>query len=356
MQSKFLPLLSLRRLIILVPIMMSGGISEAIANPIRSVSSTIPLTETILNSASVSNPYILGAGDQLEVTVLGYLEFTGTKVILTDGTIALPAVGNVQAAGLSPSVLSQELTKKLRPFLKNPVVTIGVLNKRPLLINVSGEVSRPGPIQLQNFNPAPSSPGNPQPEIPTLSSALTISGGLTKNADLRKIELRRTTPTGETISTSLNLWEALVSGNLSSNVLLQDGDSIFVPKLAADDVLDRRLIARSTLSPKTVKVRVVGEVKKPGEVEVSPNSSISSAVAIAGGPTDKATLNRVMFIRLGENGKVENQSIDISNLTDTYQIQDGDVVIVPKSNSSTIFDITTQLANPLGLILNLIRR
>ena len=349
-------ILGLRRLIIVAPIMMGSYMSEAIANPTKSVSPTIPLAEKISDSASASNPYILGAGDQLEVTVLGYLEFTGTKVILTDGTIALPAIGNVQAAGLSPSVLSQELTKKLRPFLKNPVVTIGVVNKRPLLINVSGEVSRPGPIQLQNFNPAPSSSASLQTEIPTLSSALTLAGGLTKNADLRKIELRRTTPTGETISTSLNLWEALVSGNISSNVLLQDGDSIFVPKLTAEDALDRRLIARSTLSPKTVKVRVVGEVKKPGEVEVSPNSSISSAVAIAGGPTDKATLNKVIFIRLGENGKVENQSIDISNLTDTYQIQDGDVVIVTKSNSSTIFDIATQLANPLGVLLNLIRR
>ncbi len=353
MQLRFL--LGLRRLIILVPIMMGGYISDAIANPTKSVLSTIPLTGKISTSAFTSNPYILGAGDQLEITVLGYLEFTGTKIILTDGTIALPAIGNVQAAGLSPSVLSQDLTKKLRPFLKNPVVTIGVLNKRPLLINVSGEVSRPGPIQLQNFNPAPSSSGSLQPEIPTLTSALLSSGGLTKNADLRKIELRRTLPTGEKLAISLNLWEALVSGNLSANVLLQDGDSIFVPKLTANDTLDRRLIARSTLAPKTVKVRVVGEVKKPGEVEVSPNSSISSAVAIAGGPTDKANLNGVIFIRLGEDGKVENQSIDLSNLTDTYQIQDGDVVIVPKSNSSTIFDIATQLANPLSVILNLFR-
>ena len=266
MQLRFLS--GLRRLIILVPIVVGSYTSEAIADPTKSVSSTISLTEKTSTSAPASNFYILGAGDQLEITVLGYLEFTGTKVILTDGTIALPAIGNVQAAGLSPSVLSQELTKKLRLFLKNPVVTVGVLNKRPLLINVSGEVNRPGPIQLQNFNPAPSSSGSIQPEIPTLSSALTISGGLTKNADLRKIELRRTMSTGETIATSLNLWEALVSGNLSSNVLLQDGDSIFVPKLTANDALDRRLISRSTLSPKTVKVRVVGEFKKPGEVEV----------------------------------------------------------------------------------------
>lgn len=301
-----------------------------------------------------TSAYILGAGDQLEITVLGYQEFTGTKMILNDGTITLPVIGNVKAAGRSPAVLAQEMKQQLRPFLKNPVVTIGVLNPRPLLITVAGEVQRPGPIQLQSFSSTPSSAGNQLREIPTISSALVLAGGLTQNADIRKITLRRVLSTGESMTTTINLWDAVVSENASSNAILQDGDALLVPKLTAGDPFDRRLLARSTLAPKTVRVRVVGEVKRPGEVEVSPNSSISSAVAIAGGPTDKAALKKVAFVRLREDGKVDKRTIDLSNLTDTDQIQDGDVVIVPKSVGSAVLDFTTQLFSPLGVLLNLI--
>ncbi len=346
--------------VILLAIALVSNSAGAIANPTQppafKPAKTSLATEPLQRIDLATSDYILGAGDQIEITVMGYQEFTGTKMILNDGTIVLPVVGNVKAAGRSPAVLAQEMKQQLRPFLKNPVVTVGVLNTRPLLITVAGEVQRPGPIQLQSFSSTPSSSGNQPREIPTVSSALVLAGGLTQNADIRQITVRRVTPTGEPMTITVNLWNAVVSENASNNALVQDGDALFVPKLAAGDPLDRRLLARSTLAPKTVRVRVVGEVKRPGEVEVSPNSSISSAVAIAGGPTDKSALKKVTFVRLLENGKVDKRTIDLSNLTDTYQIQDGDVVIVPKSSGSAVLDFTTQLFSPLGVLLNLIAR
>lgn len=334
--------------------------SGAIAKPSPLIAPTsVPFTRSsnVSQGTDFANSvYILGAGDQIDLSVLGYPEFTGTKVILTDGTIAVPVIGNVKAAGRSPEVFAQEMKQRLRPFLKNPVVTVGVLNARPLLISVAGEVQRPGPIQLQSFGSTPSSSSNLPRDLPTVSAALVFAGGLTQNADIRKIALRRVMPTGESVTTTINLWDAVVSENASNNALLQDGDALFVPKLTAGDPLDLRLLARSTLAPKTVKVRVVGEVKKPGEVEVPPNSSVSSAVAIAGGPTDKAALKKVSFIRLLENGKVEQRRMDLSSLTDTEQIQDGDVVMVPKSTGSAVLDFTTQLFSPLGVLLNLLKK
>lgn len=340
-------------------LMLCSQQSGAIASPnplTAPASDSFPLSGNSLQGTDLTNSaYILGAGDQIDITVLGYQEFTGTKVILPDGTIALPVIGNVKAAGRSPATLAQALSQQLRRFLKNPAVTIGVLTMRPLLINVAGEINRPGPIQLQSFNATQPNSGNVPRDLPTVSSALLAAGGLTQNADLRQVVLRRMMPTGETVTTKINLWDALVSENASQKVLLQDGDALFIPKLAANNPIDRRLLTRSALAPKTVRVRVVGEVKKPGEVEVPPNSSVSSAVAIAGGPTDKAALNKVTFVRLLENGKVDRRRMDLSNLTDTEQIQDGDVVLVPKSTGSAVLDFTTQLFSPLGVLLNLIK-
>jgi polysaccharide biosynthesis/export protein len=112
-------------------------------------------------------------------------------------------------------------------------------------------------------------------------------------------------------------------------------------------------LARSSFSPATVRVRVVGEVTAPGEVQVPPNSSLSSAVAIAGGPTEDARLRQVAFIRLSPEGTVERQTIDLRDLSDSYQVQDGDVIIVPKRGSASLVDFAGRVFSPLGAILNL---
>jgi polysaccharide biosynthesis/export protein len=104
-----------------------------------------------------------------------------------------------------------------------------------------------------------------------------------------------------------------------------------------------------------VRVRVVGEVKKPGEVDVTPNSSISSAIAIAGGPTEKARMEEVALVRLDANGQVIEQKMNLQKLQDSQQVLDGDVVIVPKSRTSTLIDVAGQVLSPLGVIFNLFK-
>jgi polysaccharide biosynthesis/export protein len=94
-------------------------------------------------------------------------------------------------------------------------------------------------------------------------------------------------------------------------------------------------------------------VTQPGEVQVPPNSSLSSAVAIAGGPTDDARLREVAFVRLSPAGEIQRQEIDLRNLTDDYQVQDGDVIIVPKRGSASLIDLAGRVFSPLGVLLDL---
>jgi polysaccharide export outer membrane protein len=285
------------------------------------------------------------------VTVLDYPEFTGPRVVLPDGTVTLPVVGSVNASGKTTEQLAQELNSRLQPFLVNPVTTVSLNTLRPVSVTVSGEVLRPGPVQLRSLT---DNSNQDTPEtMPTVSLAVIQAGGITQYADLRSVTLTRRTPEGDSQQMTLNLWEAIGSPNPPPDLTLQDGDAIYIPRLAQGDTLDRRLASRSSYAPATVRVRVVGEVNAPGEVQVPPNSSISSAVAIAGGPTEDARLREVAFVRLDESGEISRETIDLRNLTDSYQVQEGDVVIVPKRGSSSLIDLAGRVLSPLNVLLNL---
>lgn len=314
-------------------------INSSPEEPIRGRS--FPLGST---SVSSSTTYLLGPGDELAISVIGYPEFAGTQAILPDGSISLPLIGSIQASDRTLAALSQQITQDLRRYLVNPVVNLSLQSRRPVWVTIGGEVARPGPIQINS-----SSDGG----IPTLTDALIAAGGVNREADIRKLTVQRRKANGETETLALNLWESLGSPSAATELLLRDGDVIWVPELDPNDIeVDQNLVARSTIAPSTVRVRVVGEVKRPGEVEVPPYSSLSGAVAVAGGPTGDAKLSEVGFVRMNETGEVSTQTVDLRNLVDTYQVQDGDVIIVPKTTFATGLDYFARLLLPFNFILN----
>ncbi|MGC1305617.1 MAG: polysaccharide biosynthesis tyrosine autokinase [Phormidesmis sp.] len=327
--------------------------------PPASPSIGLPMATANYSSAT----YILGAGDQISLSVIGYPEFTGTIAILPDGTLTLPLIGPVRVAGLTPNQLSAGLTQQLRIYLVDPVVNVGLVVMRPVVVTVSGEVHRPGPIQLSSLTSRNGTALGPNetdstgtnallldrpPALPTLSSAVLLAGGVTRDADIRQVVVRRSLGGGSVEEFTLNLWEAVTANAGSADIGLRDGDAIYIPKLT-DDAIDRRTVASSSLAPTTVQVKVVGEVVRPGEISVPPNSSISSAVAIAGGPTNDAQLSRVSLVRRTNDGQIEQQAVDLSNLIDDYQVQDGDVVIVAKRGYLSVVDGIGRVLNPLNI-------
>jgi polysaccharide biosynthesis/export protein len=305
-----------------------------------------------VSTGYAASSYLLGPGDQIELSVYGYEEYTGPMMVLPDGAIILPLVGKVPAAGRTTEQLAQQLTGLLSSVLVDPQVSVTLNTLRPVVVNVSGEVYRPGPTQLQTANATDPQAGTAPPLPPSISTALVQAGGITRTADIREVVVLRALPNGQTARTTVNLWDALWSESLPQDLLLRDGDLVYVPRLAEGEVADSRLLARSSLSPETVRVRVVGEVTRPGEVPVPPNSSLSSAVAIAGGPTNDAKLSEVAFIRMNDAGEVQQEVVDLSTLVDNYQVQDGDVVVVPKTSTSSVLDFAQRLLGPLGFIFN----
>lgn len=330
-------------------------VSPPIGNP---QPSQPPAINPAIASSYSNATYILGPGDQISLSVIGYPEFTGTLALLPDGTVTLPLTGRVRASGMTANQLSGVLMQQLREYLVDPVVSVGLVTMRPVVVTVSGAVHRPGPIQLSSLT---SSNGNPlgsggtdaqigeRPALPTLSSAVLLAGGITRDADIRQVVVRRPLAGGQIETLSLNLWDAITSDAGTADIGLRDGDSIFIPELSGDEI-DRRTIASSSLAPSTVRVKVIGEVVSPGEIAVPPDSSISSAVAIAGGPTTDAQLSSVSLVRQNENGQIEKEDVDLSNLVDDYQVREGDVVVVAKRGYLSVVDGIGRVFNPLNLL------
>jgi polysaccharide export outer membrane protein len=112
--------------------------------------------------------YHLGGGDQIRIITFGSEQLSGQFKVDDQGNVAMPLVGNVSAAGLTPSAFAAKLSRDLKSenYLKNPSVSVEVLAYRPIF--VLGEVNKPGQY--------PFSPGM------TMLTAVAVAGGFTYRA------------------------------------------------------------------------------------------------------------------------------------------------------------------------------
>ena len=121
--------------------------------------------------------YVLGSGDKVRVNVFGHKDISGEFEISGDGAISMPLIQSISAAGLTASDLEQVIIDRLQPdFLKNPKVTVEVLNYRPFYI--LGEVKSPGSYAYVNGI--------------TIKQAVALAGGYTYRAKKSTISITRT--------------------------------------------------------------------------------------------------------------------------------------------------------------------
>lgn len=322
----------------------------------ETLDSTVPFS-TIPNGLT---GYLLGPGDQLDISVVGVDDLERNRIILPDGTILLPLIGAVSAAGRTLEDLETDITRRYSFYLVEPVIELSLNTLRPVVVTVGGEVNRPGPVQLNSLSTFNTRVNNnaqltTASTTPTLSTALVGAGGVLRTADLRDIKVQRLLSDGREVTLEVDLWESIFQGGGDGDVLLQDGDVVFVPEapLLATDI-NPQIVARSSLAPESVNVRVIGEVVRPGDVEVPTDGSVSTAISIAGGyDIDTAELSTVALLRMQDNGQVEEIIIDMNaNLVDNTPIQDGDIIVVPKRGYLNTLDTIGRTLSPLTAPFN----
>jgi polysaccharide biosynthesis/export protein len=156
--------------------------------------------------------YIIGPQDSLQVTVWKEPTLSGTIPVRPDGMISLVLVGDIPAAGQTPTALSADISQRLKKYIQDPVVTVVVLGVNSQRVFLVGEVGKVGPIMM--------TPGM------TPLQAIVSAGGLTQFASSKHIYILRSV-SGKQQKIPFNYKQALKGDN--SGVSLLPGDTIVVP-------------------------------------------------------------------------------------------------------------------------------
>lgn len=162
--------------------------------------------------------YVIGPGDQLQVSVWKNPELSTAVPVRPDGRISTPLVTDVVAAGRTPEELGHDIEGLLKKYVSDPVVTVIVssfVGPYSQQVRIVGEASQPKAL--------------PYLAHMTVLDAMIASGGLTPYASGNRTKLIRKV-NGRDVSSILRLSDLLKDGDLSANVELRPGDTIIIPQ------------------------------------------------------------------------------------------------------------------------------
>ncbi len=173
---------------------------------------TIPSASSAL--ATVDNAtYIIGADDALQITVWREPTLSGTFPVRPDGKISMVLLGDLPAAGITPTQLSADIGQRLRKFVQEPIVTVQVMAVDSQRIYMIGEVGHVGPIGLS--------------AAMTPLQAIATAGGLSPFANSKHIYILR--GTGATQQKIPFNYKQALKGDDRQGIVLRPGDTIVVP-------------------------------------------------------------------------------------------------------------------------------
>ncbi|WP_240041619.1 polysaccharide biosynthesis/export family protein [Okeania hirsuta] len=307
---------------------------------------SIPEPETPLPD---STAYTLGGGDRIQIDIFNIPEYSGKNgqhQVQIDGTLNLPLVGNVLVEGKTLDEAKELIQEKYSEYLQISIVNLNLLAARPLKIAIAGEVQHPG-----SYTISPIVDGGEDTQsgtqLPTVTKALQVAGGVTTSADVRQIKIRRTQLNAPEQVISINLWELLQDGNLRQDIPLRDGDTLFVPSITEVNPVESSQLVNANFAgtnTQPLNIAVVGEVARPGpyiletgidqsqlsateensdsteadnNISSSQNTNlhtVTKAIKMAGGITPSADIRQIMVRRLTRAGTEQVIKVDLWQL------------------------------------------
>lgn len=233
-------------------------------------------------AAQATRGYVLGVDDAIIVSVYGQPDAGTTQRIKADGSIVLPLIGRVEAAGETVLTLASTIEKKFVAggFFKAPVVNVDIGSYVSRTVNVAGKIAQPGVYPLDRTYRA---------------LEVLLKAGWVKDAGANYVYLRRADGKEQRLET-----EALVRGSADKDPVLAPGDTLYIPD--AD------------------MFYVYGQINRPGTFPVLPGMTVRQALAIAGGVTASGSDRKVGLYRAGAKDKDE---VDLDQA-----IQKNDVIVI----------------------------
>lgn len=251
------------------------------------------LLPAFVRAAETARDYVLAAGDVVRITVYQSPDLTLEARVAESGTISFPLLGTVQLGGLSVAQAEAELTRGLREgnFLKQPQVTLLVMQVRGNQVSVLGLVNKPGrfPIDLVGMR---------------LSELLALAGGVAPGGN--DIVTLSGTRDGKPYRAEIDL--PALYGRQPSGVdpVLSNGDVLFVGRAPT--------------------IYIYGEVQKPGALRLERDMNVMQALASGGGLTLRGTARGLKVHRRAGDGPVQ-----VLEPAMTDRLQEGDVIYVRES-------------------------
>jgi polysaccharide export outer membrane protein len=235
----------------------------------------------------------LGMGDTVRVTVFQYPDLTTETRVSPLGTITFPLVGEVKIGGLTPAGAGTEIAKQLKrgKFMLNPQVTVVMTELRSRQVSVLGQVNKPGRYALD---------GNSS----KLTDILALAGGVSPvGADTVSLVLNRG---GKMEKLEIDVAAMVRTGDLSKNVDIQNGDTIYVHRAPV--------------------FYVSGEVRRAGAYRFEENMTVMQAISLGGGFTERANERAFNINRRTPQGKMQRIDVGLSD-----PVQPDDVIHVKES-------------------------
>lgn len=230
----------------------------------------------------------LGAGDTIRISVFQNPDLSLEARLSERGTISYPLLGEVALAGQTPAQAGARIAHELRrrDFLKNPQVSVALLQVRSRQVSVLGEVARPGRYALEDANPR-------------LTDILALAGGIAAGGGDQVIVIGRRDD--ELRKLQVDVPAMVRSGDLSQDVELQSGDTVYVPRAPV--------------------FYVYGEVQRAGAYRLEPGLRVMGALSLGGGLTARGTERGPRIHRRMADGSVR---VLEASLTDP--VLPGDVI------------------------------
>jgi len=232
----------------------------------------------------------LGEGDSVRIVVFQNPDLTTETRVSERGTITFPMVGEVKVAGMSPVEAEARIAKALADgkFVLKPQVNLNVTKVRSRQVTVLGQVARPGRYALED-------------PTATVTDILALAGGITQTGDENITVVSR-----EGKSRVVDLKKMVNSGDLTSNIQLGNGDTVYVQAAPV--------------------FYIYGEVQRAGAYKLEPVMTVMQAIAVGGGITPRGTERGLRIRRKAADGHF--QVLD-AGITDS--LAPGDVVYVRES-------------------------
>lgn len=208
-----------------------------------------PTTFAPVDNSPVNSDYRIGPGDNLIVNFYGGGPDKERKIVVSvnrESKAVLPYVGPVNFLGMTYQEARAHLEKIVESTLVGTKVEMSLKETRSIGIYVLGEAYKPGRYVMSGLS--------------SVSNALFVSGGVNEQGSLRNIQIRR----NDKVISTYDFYDFLLKGSLESDVILQDGDIIFVP-----------FIENS--------IHLGGAFKRPHRYEFIEGETIEDAIFLAGG-------------------------------------------------------------------------